>query len=157
MAQHRVLLTLLAAASIGLLTACGTTGDPYPTTSPTPTSSTSASATPGASTPTPVPSPPTAAVPLEVEGATDSGDPDGFDQVQAWATPDTLTITSYGSSSCPNVPSITSVDDSANRVEVELVADDEGPCTADFSPTTFNLPVDQDFTGYTVSATFRVE
>lgn len=155
MAQHRVLLSLLAAASIGLLTACGTTGDPYPAASPTPTSSASAAPTPGASTPTPVPTPPTAAVPLDVQNP-ESGDPDGFDQVQAWATPDILTVTSYGSSSCPNIPSITSVDDSARLVNIELVSDSEGPCTADLAPTTFNISVEQDFTGYTVRPTFRV-
>ena len=150
MARRRVLLTVLAAASMGLLTACGSTGG-------TGGGSGSGSDVTASPTPTPGAAQPAGSTPLAVEGLDDETVPGDEDAVQAWAGPDTLTITSYGSSSCPNIPTILNIDESAARVDVELVTNSEGPCTADFAPTTFNLPIQQDIAGFTVYATFRAD
>jgi hypothetical protein len=72
--------------------------------------------------------------------------------IEAWATVDTLTITSWGSSSCPYIAEILDTDEPAEVVELELSTDPDGPCTADIAPTTVDIPVEMDLRGFTVRA-----
>ena len=86
-------------------------------------------------------------VPLAVSGV-------GPDVAQAWASGETLVVTTIGSGSCPSIPVVEGVDHDGKRVELLLEAPDgEGPCTADMGPTTFEFDQGRDLTGYTVEVT----
>jgi hypothetical protein len=147
----------LAVGAALALAACSSSTDPSAPSSPSHSHSeteedTGAGAEPGSTPETP--SAPTSPVALSVE----SSEPETPDAPQveppleAWATVDTLTVTSWGSSSCPYIAEIASVDESDEVVELELSTDPDGPCTADMAPTTVDIPVDVDLRGFTVRA-----
>lgn len=84
---------------------------------------------------------------LVVTGIDETTDPLG-PAVRAWYSDGNLVVTTLGSGSCPNIPEIEDIRD--DTVTLTLESETEGPCTADLSPTTFELPVDQDLAGFTV-------
>jgi hypothetical protein len=144
----------LAAGAALVLAACSSSQDPGASSSPSHSHSEEGEET-GSTPETPeTPTAPTTPVALTVE----SGDPESSDDpqqlppIEAWATVDTLTITSWGSSSCPYIAEILDTDEPAEVVELELSTDPDGPCTADIAPTTVDIPVEMDLRGFTVRA-----
>lgn len=85
---------------------------------------------------------------LTVEGMP-SGD-EGIPTLEAFGQDRTLTIVTWGSSSCPTVPSVDDIDEVANVAWVSLARSDGDPCTADSAARTFELPVDMDASALTV-------
>ena len=71
--------------------------------------------------------------------------------VRASAADGYVIVTTLGSSSCPGVPEIDEISDGV--ITLTVTSDYDGICTADLRPTTFELPVNQNVTGYTVIVT----
>lgn len=67
----------------------------------------------------------------------------------------TIHVTTMGSSSCPAVPIDVTIIDGVVVVTVGIESD--GPCTADYSPTTSVIAIPDEFTEADVDPTVRIE
>lgn len=80
---------------------------------------------------------------LGVTGLSSSGD-DALPRVEAYGRDRTLTIVTRGSSSCPFVPTVEEIDESASVARVSLDPIVSEACTADDAPRTFTFDVEVD-------------
>jgi hypothetical protein len=74
--------------------------------------------------------------------------------VRAWASADVLTITTFGSTSCPNVPSIAAIEPELARVDVEITTWVGELCTTDIRARTFEFEIEEDLEGYTLEVSY---
>lgn len=74
--------------------------------------------------------------------------------VQAWSVDGTLVVTTFGSGSCPAVPTVQEVDAAHRLIVIAItVPNRAGPCTADSTPRTFDLAVGEDLDGFSIAVT----
>lgn len=79
-----------------------------------------------------------------------------FPRLFAFANGGDLIVTTFGSSSCPDVPEVLAVDDSEGTVVLSLtILGADGECTADSSERTFRFEGVGDLGTYTVQITDR--
>lgn len=70
--------------------------------------------------------------------------------MRAWASGNVLTITTFGSSSCPSVPSVTAIAPELARVKIQITRWARDLCTTDISARTFELEVERGLEGFTL-------
>lgn len=96
------------------------------------------------------PGTPTAAgTPLALEGLP-AGD-DVIPSIQAYGRGETLTIVTWGSTSCPVIPEIDDIDEVAAVAQISLSSAEDVPCTANHAARTFEFEVGTDASALTVA------
>lgn len=114
----------------GTLSACGTTAAP----GTAPGSAPAGSAT--GSTPSHTKGLPPTVTPTDTAGASLVG----------WTGPGRMYLVTYGSGSCPKLPtSVTTT--GSNQLTITTASTSDGPCTMDFGPTTSAVDVPQGIDG----------
>ena len=85
--------------------------------------------------------------PLHVLGNEESIAP----YIRVFADDGQLTVVTFGSSNCPEVPEIAGIDTSSRRITLAISTIGlRGPCTTDMAARTFHLDVNEDLTSYEV-------
>ncbi|WP_144794756.1 hypothetical protein [Microbacterium paludicola] len=103
------------------------------------------------------------ATPASVAYATRSGVPAGLDAdplsgpAVTWLEEgETFAIVTWGSGSCPPVPTILSLE-AMNRIAVTFAPSPDDPCTADMAPTTHEFELPDEITDVPVTVEIRYE
>lgn len=89
---------------------------------------------------------------LHVLGHEESATP----SIHVFADAAHITVVTFGSSNCPDVPEIAGIDSSSRRITLDISTFGlRGPCTTDMAARTFHLDVSEDVTSYQVEVAWR--